>query len=965
MFHNSRMNMTTETQRHRVERVRAFVLFWFISVFCGAGILHAEEQRVAAFKRVFGDLVELDPTTVEKVKALPPGERLLIDRNNDGLHDEVWFIDTAARHQEKNRPILVRVIDEDGDLDAHLGPDLDSDLYIADWHADGIADVVLDYQDNDADDDLDEMAFYFWLPQHRYFGENALGVWWGRDDGDDNQLWYDLDYTYYQHLCQYRCHLSGDEAFVAFGLSANGDHWISGWENPFLFYDPDADGCSEVVLRVEGLDDEVRAIRYSFDADDDAVGRHTHDYDFSICAVSGKDDPVRLKQENVSGMRLRGIPTQRWLQRDPAQDFARHANWERVVLTWDELNANTDGDFDRDPNERWEGVIARKSDHFPQIGGPPVSEFNKRNEVSLKPITPLRLYYDPSDRRLHLRGATEGWIKVDYNLDGQLDATYTYIDDNQDGVWDRRLIDLDADGKPEFDWPMHGPRGDDYDLSFESLTRSGERSWRQITAGALYDTPPFIDAAREVLGSDVGDASAIAAFFLNEVEHWQRAARLGERIRSTPAGARYYMDLVRDQLLWEVRTQHGNNAQWVAIEATYALGDFRRAAELVKRLTDHPPLNPKRFGDYAYRVPIRITNPTDTVRADWPVSIPMAQLQDHSPDFNPANYTVVAPQRWIDWRVVPHQSFEVYADIGRELNFLVDVPADDGVTYYVYYSPVERHNKLFIAKTGTAEDWVPPNIGWESNRIGYRAYWGQWDFFGKKIDGLIYGDIGGKNYHDETDWGIDALLTGPTSGCGGLTLYVDGEAYPVQNPAGEGNIKFTKRVICTGPVRCAIEWTARNIVPDQPDLSVTTTASIYAERAETEVTVTVAGGKGDILIAPGFIKLDREQTFADRDTGCFGAWGFQAAVIDEIGLGLIAEPGAFIGIDEAEKERRYQLRPSADGTLRYWIVADWRRGRQYPVAPTAENWRNEVLDLGESLLNPADVSIWRPEAFEY
>ena len=40
-------------------------------------------------------------------------------------------------------------------------------------------------------------------------------------------------------------------------------------------------------------------------------------------------------------------------------------------------------------------------------------------------------------------------------------------------------------------------------------------------------------------------------------------------------------------------------------------------------------------------------------------------------------------------------------------------------------------------------------------KIAYRAYWGQFDFFGKQ-DVLIYPAIGAQSYHDETEWGIDA-----------------------------------------------------------------------------------------------------------------------------------------------------------------------------------------------------------------
>ena len=54
------------------------------------------------------------------------------------------------------------------------------------------------------------------------------------------------------------------------------------------------------------------------------------------------------------------------------------------------------------------------------------------NEVVMDPARPLRLYYDRTDHRLHLLGKerAEGWLDVDYDLDGKVDARYTYTDDN-------------------------------------------------------------------------------------------------------------------------------------------------------------------------------------------------------------------------------------------------------------------------------------------------------------------------------------------------------------------------------------------------------------------------------------------------------------------------------------------------------------------------------------------------------
>ncbi|HNT89651.1 MAG TPA: hypothetical protein PKL84_17445, partial [Candidatus Hydrogenedentes bacterium] len=183
------------------------------------------------FQRIFGDAVRLDPEMRAKVLADEPGKRHYVDKDGDGRPEEVWFIDTEPRHPEAWRPILVRAIDEDGDLAMGGEPDLDSDLYVADWKGDGIVDAVLDYTDLDGDNDVDEMAFYF-PGKPGGAREDQIMVWWGRDEGDDNLLWFDVGYTYRQPLCQYRTHFGGDEIFCAFTISLEDPEWVCLWENP-------------------------------------------------------------------------------------------------------------------------------------------------------------------------------------------------------------------------------------------------------------------------------------------------------------------------------------------------------------------------------------------------------------------------------------------------------------------------------------------------------------------------------------------------------------------------------------------------------------------------------------------------------------------------------------------------------------------------------------------------------------
>ena len=75
---------------------------------------------------------------------------------------------------------LSKAIDRDGDMDREGGPDLDSDMYVADLHADGTVDSVVEYIDRDHDNALDEMAIYAYSANSRNLGTDTIQVWWSK-----------------------------------------------------------------------------------------------------------------------------------------------------------------------------------------------------------------------------------------------------------------------------------------------------------------------------------------------------------------------------------------------------------------------------------------------------------------------------------------------------------------------------------------------------------------------------------------------------------------------------------------------------------------------------------------------------------------------------------------------------------------------------------------------------------------
>jgi len=948
---------------------------WLIFVTAGtaAGAATDPPSKQALFERVFGDYAKLDPATVAEVKSLAPGTRYYVDRTAE-RPAEVWFIDTDSRHQEQCRPILVRVIDEDGDLVKGGEPDQDADLYLADWHADGTVDSVISYQDDDGDGDVDEMGIFFFSPNDRYVGADALRVWWDWDLADRNRVWYDVNYAYRQADCQWRTHFGGDEMFCLFALSPGAVRWEPIFENPFLFYDTDGDGESEVVLRISGKAEQIESIRYSFDADNGSCRTMPHHYDFSLTSLApghtlGEKSPTpgksRLRPDPLwcTATRIRGIPTGPYLAHDRARQFVNRTQWARTLLTWDENDLNTDGDYERDPHLRWEGVIAHPSKNFPGIGGPTCGPTNKRNELDLVPDGPTRLYYDPADHRIHLRGADEAWIDVDYDLDHKIDMRYTFRDIDADGVLEVREIDMDATGEPELILYREPPKVDDVPLEEGCIADT----YRAALATALADNQMLIDLMKAVLHAKepVFTLDAVEQFYAEKLAGFLPEHRVGERMRASRNTARYYQDLVRDRYYIRLEKLLPDTEQVSKLRKLYAAGDFTATARWIREafatVLPQTPVGPAGPDEGAIeRLGVRLVNTADILREGELVAVSTEALRKAATDFQPGDVAVLAGNRWLAWRRIPHQVDRAGPDDREELCFTASLDPGGSETYWLSRATKDEARPPFVNRTATAQDWIPPNIGWESERICYRVYWGQFDFFGKKVDRLILPTIGRQSYHDETEWGIDALNVGAGPGLGGLTLYVGEREYPVQTPEGKGTIEFTKRALAEGPVRAAIEFTADKVGP----YKVRVRCMAVAGRQESPVRVLVSGPatSDPVCLAPGFTRLRDERMIVDANAGVFATWGRQTTVIGTIGMGLIFEPEVFAGVVELPGERRVRLRAQVGRELAYVIQADWLRGRQYPRCPTIDDWYGELKRLALSWRSPIEVEIVPPEA---
>ena len=205
----------------------------------------------------------------------------------------------------------------------------------------------------------------------------------------------------------------------------------------------------------------------------------------------------------------------------------------------------------------------------PQVGGPPVGPYNNRYEADLDNSGKMKLYYLAEDHRIHLSGADTGWLKADYNYDGKVDMEFRYRDTDQHS-WD---IDVNADGKPDRTVHTAHPHAQPVPLKYKQLTTF----YNRILDQSLSDNQVLIDELKAVLKNleNGFKLDEIESYYTDELVNYRKEAGIGEKIRNSRAGTRYYQDLIRERYFYRLtKAMAGRPELLKRVETAYDAGDY-------------------------------------------------------------------------------------------------------------------------------------------------------------------------------------------------------------------------------------------------------------------------------------------------------------------------------------------------------------------------------------------------------
>ncbi len=401
--------------------------------------------------------------------------------------------------------IKVQWIDDDDDMkNGDIEGDLDNDCVMIDLNNDGKygseLDLIIDWVDEDGDGKADLQAIVDNGAMDFTGKWESHYIWFLDNDGDGVFSyidWDELSFEGWDHSgrANFFADYNGKSTMLKVHITTwNLRDLTYNWENPFLWFDPDQDGLTEMAIRLVDepyeiadrrnpkqkwdFSHKISMVQMTFDMDNDTRPENELDYDMSL-KFKGKGFDYSNQVHKYNN--LKGLPA--------ANKFFEDDRWRRLnQLIYPDHKTAYDLTFEKgewqecwlvfdedDDCQRWERVefydnkdpfkIGTKNgglDHNPQAD--PAGD---RGEWDTDFSGKGQLYISPLDCKIHLYGAELGYWRIDQNAtyfqgwqgwrgpnlqpedfdkaEPNLFGTMKYEDTDGNGFMDKISMDLDGD----------------------------------------------------------------------------------------------------------------------------------------------------------------------------------------------------------------------------------------------------------------------------------------------------------------------------------------------------------------------------------------------------------------------------------------------------------------------------------------------------------------------------------------
>ncbi|MDP3915464.1 MAG: DUF4861 domain-containing protein [Bacteroidota bacterium] len=394
-----------------------------------------------------------------------------------------------------------------------------------------------------------------------------------------------------------------------------------------------------------------------------------------------------------------------------------------------------------------------------------------------------------------------------------------------------------------------------------------------------------------------------------------------------------------------------------------------------------------------------LTNPLAVDRTDETIIMSRAEIE--------ARFGTVpegfAPILEVNGQNVPSQADDMNGD-GKwdELVFTVDLYASETINIKVVnvlvaeYPEFEKRTNVRLGIHQADDTYLevdqymaPPckdsfkiiaqgeSVSWENDKMGFRNYFdcrNVKDLYGKLKPGLILDKIHTleiPDYHVLSDWGMDVLHCGSSTGSGGLAMLEGDSLYRLGSTD-----TYEYKKVAEGPVRSVFDliYTGWNVAGQ--NLSAVERISIYPGKYWFQSDVTVSGFSGEKQIVTGIVtsllKNEPVDFAANAEYRSIATLDVQSLNKDELGMAVLLKSNEVTKVARTTDIDFFKLgyktvveknfsnvisqtyyvaqKINADAPARHYFLAVW--GLENDQWKNIDNFKAYISSEAEFLSNP-------------
>jgi hypothetical protein len=256
------------------------------------------------------------------------------------------------------------------------------------------------------------------------------------------------------------------------------------------------------------------------------------------------------------------------------------------------------------------------------------------------------------------------------------------------------------------------------------------------------------------------------------------------------------------------------------------------------------------------------------------------------------------------------------------------------------------------------------DFAWENDRIAHRTYGNAlifWkgepltssaiDIWSKRTSKMIINDwYMVDNYHTDTGEGVDAYSAGPTRGCGGSGIWVNGHLFI------PGNF-IQSRVLANGPIRVVFELVYPTFQLPENTMSQVLRVSLDggSQLSHFETFYRSSSGDRPLTVAIGLKKAKDAQKEFDPERGRLTTWEPMDKNLGMQGLAIVANPRDVDTVTEDNLNHLLVLKPTMNTMpISYWAGFAWDRAG---IIKSKREWEKYVDEFSQMRLSPIEVKV--------